>query len=243
MIPRQSLSSIVTLSLMLMISSSQAENVNRSNTLQSLKIQKQIFNVDREIIRLADTSDAAYVVADKAIIETYPVELPDEKLQSVFTNPLDKEVWTKLEAATWVLDGNVKAPRIVYTFSDPSCPYCNRFWDAARPWVDSGKVQLRHIVVGIIKADSLAKAAAIMEAPDRSEAFGENEKKARQGGIKPSTKISAPIHRILDANQRLMLSLGFRGTPGIIVKSHNGELKKYYGMPHDEILEEVLGPR
>src|SRR3546814_5178612 len=59
---------------------------------------------------------------------------------------------------------------------DANCPYCNAFWEAARPWVDSGKVQLRHILVGIIKDDSPAKAAAILGAPDRSAALLTNER-------------------------------------------------------------------
>ncbi len=31
------------------------------------------------------------------------------------------------------------------------------FWEQARPWVKAGKVQLRHIMVGIIREDSAAK--------------------------------------------------------------------------------------
>lgn len=76
------------------------------------------------------------------------------------------QVWAQLESATWVLDGKADAPRIVYTFSDANCPYCNHFWEAARPWVNSGKVQLRHLLVGIIREDSPAKAAAILGASD-----------------------------------------------------------------------------
>ncbi len=53
-------------------------------------------------------------------------------------------------------DGKDNAPKIIYMFSDPNCPYCNRFWQLARPWVDSGKVQIRHIMVGILSHDSPA---------------------------------------------------------------------------------------
>lgn len=32
-------------------------------------------------------------------------------------------VWKNLEKATWIQDGQKNAPRIVYVFSDPNCPY------------------------------------------------------------------------------------------------------------------------
>jgi hypothetical protein len=50
----------------------------------------------------------------------------------------------------------------VYVFTDPNCPYCNKFWADAQAWVDSGKVQLRHIMVGILTPTSADKAAALL---------------------------------------------------------------------------------
>lgn len=67
----------------------------------------------------------------------------------------------------WILDGKKEAPVIVYVFADPFCPYCKQFWQKARPWVDSGKVQLRTILVGVIKPESPATAAAILAAKIR----------------------------------------------------------------------------
>jgi thiol:disulfide interchange protein DsbG len=70
-----------------------------------------------------------------------------------------------MEKASWILDGKKEAPVIVYVF-DPFCPYCKQFWQQARPWVESGKVQLRTILVGVIKPESPATAAAILAAKD-----------------------------------------------------------------------------
>src|SRR3546814_10919624 len=72
-------------------------------------------------------------------------------LQSLVAKPISDQAWADLESATWVLDGKADAPRVIYTFNDANCPYCHLFWEAARPWVDAGKVQLRHLFVGIIK--------------------------------------------------------------------------------------------
>jgi thiol:disulfide interchange protein DsbG len=41
----------------------------------------------------------------------------------------------------------------------------------------------------------------------------------------------------------LMLSSGFRGTPGIVVRESDGSVKKFRGMPQGAQLAEVLGPR
>lgn len=50
--------------------------------------------------------------------------------------------------------------------SDPNCPYCYKFWQAARPWVESGKVQLRHIQVGVIREESRGQVATLLNSKD-----------------------------------------------------------------------------
>ncbi len=83
--------------------------------------------------------------------------LDEARVQELVAKPMGEAIWKQLDESTWVADGKARAPRVVYAFSDPNCPYCNRFWEAARPWVDAGKVQLRHIIVGVIRADSSTK--------------------------------------------------------------------------------------
>lgn len=153
----------------------------------------------------------------------------------------DDKVRSQLEATTWVRDGKAEAPRVIYTFTDPNCKYCHKFWEAARPWVDAGKVQLRHILVGVIRDDSATKAAAILQAPDRAAALLEHEKKAGQGGIAPAFSVRPDMRKALDDHHKLMLSLGFRGTPGIVVLQEAGSVKAYGGMPREAALPEVFG--
>lgn len=169
--------------------------------------------------------------------------LDEARVRELVAKPMSEAIWKQLDDSTWVADGKAQAPRVVYTFSDPNCPYCNRFWQAARPWVDAGKVQLRHIVVGVIRADSSTKAAAILGAPDRTAALLENERNFRQGGIKPAASVPAAIRDSLDNNQILMAELGFRGTPGILYKDEQGPVQRVNGMPRPDVLARVLGPR
>ena len=72
-------------------------------------------------------------------------------------------------AARWIADGRESAPRTVFT--DPNCPYCNKLWADARPCVDAGKRQLRHVMVGILTPTSAGKAAALLGAKDPAAAM------------------------------------------------------------------------
>lgn len=90
-----------------------------------------------------------------------------KSLEKLVSKPMTERVWTQLEQSTWIGDGKSNAPRTVYTFTDPNCPFCNKFWNDARPWIASGKVQLRYVMVAILGATSPGKAAALLAAKDR----------------------------------------------------------------------------
>ena len=90
--------------------------------------------------------------------------------------PTSERIWGQLAQATWLADGQAKAPRTVYVFTDPNCPYCNKFWSDARPWVDSGKVQLRHVIVGILTPTSPGKAAALLADKNPAQALDAYER-------------------------------------------------------------------
>jgi len=69
----------------------------------------------------------------------------------------------------------------------------------------------------------------------------EHEKKSAQGGIAPAFSVSPDVRKTLEAHRKLMMSLGFRGTPGIVVIDSQGGTKSYGGMPRDAALPEVFG--
>ena len=187
------------------------------------------------------TPDGAAIVGTRVDVEGRPAD--SAVLQDLVAKPMGKKAWSQLNESSWVLDGRAEAPRIIYTFSDANCPYCHKFWEASRPWVEAGKVQLRHILVGVIRDDSPAKAAAILRAPDPSAALQLNEQRFDDGGIKPASNVPDDVLEVLARNQMLMVSTGFRGTPGIVVREEDGTVKKFSGMPQGDQLIEVLGPR
>ncbi|CVI54369.1 thiol:disulfide interchange protein DsbG [Agrobacterium leguminum] len=188
------------------------------------------------------TPDNKHVVVG-TLVDATGRDMAAAQMKKVVEKPILEDGRNQLSQSTWVQDGKADAPRIVYTFTDPNCPYCNKFWQAARPWINSGKVQLRHIMVGVIRQDSPAKAAAILEARSPSEALKENELKHKDGGIAPLQSVKEQTTASLDRNANLMTELGFGGTPAIIFKKADGTIGTVAGMPQDSALEIILGPR
>jgi len=115
-------------------------------------------------------------------------DLSSAPLEQLVYAPMAKEVWAKMEKSSWIQDGDTNAPRTVYLFSDPNCPYCNMFWEQARPWVKAGKVQLRHIMVGIIRQDSPGKSAALLASPDPQKPCKNTKPPARAASCRRWTK-------------------------------------------------------
>jgi thiol:disulfide interchange protein DsbG len=162
-----------------------------------------------------------------------------------------------LQHAHWIADGRDDAPRKVYVFLDANCIYCAKFWADARPWVDSGKVQLRYLMVAVIAPTSAGKAATLLADPDpakrlaafeRSHAFG--VERMLQGGPHASmedanlvpTPVSDDVARFLQANQGFMTALGLRGTPGLAFRGLDGRLAAASGIPAAG-LEGIFGAR
>jgi thiol:disulfide interchange protein DsbG len=172
--------------------------------------------------------------------------------------PVPAAVWQQLEASHWIADGSPKAPRVVYVFTDANCPYCTKFWDDTRPWVDGGKVQLRHLLVGIIAPTSPGKAAALLAEPDPAAALANYERvqlgqatktiasgdpqPLRGGNLRPLQPIPSAIQAQIDANQALMKSLHIPGTPGVVWRDGQGMAHAVMGGREDNFAE-MLGPR
>jgi len=177
------------------------------------------------------------------LIDAQGDDVGAEPLRRLVSDPAARKLWSQLEASRTVADGDPDAARVIYTFTDPNCRYCNAFWQASRPWVESGKVQLRHLMVGIIRQDSPQKAAAILQADDPSAALSYNELHHADGGIPPAADLSPETQALLDENLGLMAKLGFQGTPGIVYKNADGQIQTHAGVPQGEELERVLGPK
>lgn len=181
-----------------------------------------------------------------------------DNLLAAVRKPMSDRDWQNLTRSTWIADGLDSAPRKIYVFMDANCPYCNKFWADARPWVDSGKVQLRHVVVALLAPSSLTKAATLLGSKDPAATLHSYEqahvtpnakalaagqpKLLDDSGLKPTEKVPADVRAKLEANVKLMASMGLQGVPAIVWRDANGVVQMHQGLL-DAKMAEVMGPR
>ncbi|HQT19504.1 MAG: thiol:disulfide interchange protein DsbG [Acidovorax sp. 17-64-282] len=210
-----------------------------------------------EPIALYLTPDGKHVIAG-TLFDASGKNLTEAGLEKVLAQPMTEAVWGKLEKSHWIADGREDAPRTVYVFTDPNCPYCNKLWADARPWVDTGKVQLRHVMVGILTPTSAGKAAALLGEKNPAAALdayerrhvASNAKTLASGrpkplgddSLKPLSVVPAGIADQLDANAALMASYGLRATPALVWKDAKGSVQMRQGAPESD-LAAIFGPR
>ncbi|TDF77387.1 thiol:disulfide interchange protein DsbG [Pseudomonas sp. H9] len=188
------------------------------------------------------TPDGKHVLVG-SLFDEKGEDLSEAPLQKLVYAPMSKEVWAKMEKTAWIADGKADAPRVVYLFSDPNCPYCNMFWQQARPWVESGKVQLRHIMVGIIREDSPGKSAALLASKDPVQALMKHESAGKASTLKALDKIPEAVQAKLDSNLALMEELGLSATPAIFYLDEQQQLQTQQGAPRPDMLGKILGKR
>lgn len=170
-------------------------------------------------------------------------DLTSAAMTEVEAGPFTEAQWKELESASWVVEGNPQAKRIVYVFVDTRCPYCHHFWQQSQPFLKDGQVQIRDILVGVIAPESLPEAAAILAAKDPTGAWNRNEANFGSNPAPANDPSAAAVAKIR-ANTTLMQKLRFMGTPSLIWKGADGRIHTLQGMPRDaDMLAAVLGAR
>ncbi len=169
--------------------------------------------------------------------------LSDEQVEKWVYAPMAKEMWQKLEKNHWIAAGKADAPHIVYAFADPYCPYCTQFWQKAQPWLKSGKVQLRVLMVGMLRPDSAQKAAAIMMAKDPAKTLADYENSLGKMALNAPATVTPQVTEALKNNLALMDELGGSATPSIYYLNKEGRLQQHQGLPDDETLLAIMGDK
>lgn len=186
------------------------------------------------------TSDKKYVVIGP-MLDASGQNLTDEKVQELVTGPANAKAWPLLEESNWAREGDANAETIIYTFTDPNCPYCHKFHEAAKPWIDAGKVQLRHVMVGILRADSSPKAATILGSKNPDKAISSHNEKFGSGGIVVDEKTASKARDKVTANNDLMRKLGLSATPSTFYKDADGKVAMKQGLPRPEEIATIMG--
>lgn len=245
-----------TLSLALLVSASVlAEEVKLPAPITAL--QKQGFELKGEfkgpgdmpgyVMQIQGQGTTVFLTPDKQhaimgnLVDATGKNLSDEQVEKWVYAPMAKEMWQKLEKNHWIAAGKADAPHVVYTFADPYCPYCTQFWENAQPWLKSGKVQLRVLMVGMLRPDSGQKAAAIMMAKDPAKTLAEYENSKGKMELTIPATIKPEITKALEDNLALMDTLGGTATPSIYYLNKDGRLQQHQGLPDEETMQAIMG--
>lgn len=169
--------------------------------------------------------------------------LSEKMIQKELYGPQGRALWQEMEKADWILDGSKDAPRIIYVFADPFCPYCKQFWQQARPWVEAGKVQLRTLMVGVIKPESPATAAAILTSADPAKTWHDFEQSGGKLKLDVPTAVPPAQMAVLRDNEKLMDTLGANATPAIYYLNEAQMLQQVVGLPEAENLKAMMGEK
>ena len=169
--------------------------------------------------------------------------LSEQMIQQELYGPQGRALWQQMEKSTWLLDGKKDAPRVVYVFADPFCPYCRQFWKMARPWVESGKVQLRSVLLGVIKPESPAAAAANLASDDMAKAWHEYEQSGGKNAPKAPASVAPAQMKVLNDNEKLMDALGASATPALYYLNDQQMLQQVAGLPDAENLQAMMGDK
>lgn len=167
--------------------------------------------------------------------------LSEQVIQKEIYGPAGQALWQQMEKAHWLRDGKEDAPRVLYVFADPFCPYCKQFWQQARPFVESGKVQLRTLLVGVIKPESPATAAAILTASDPAKTWHDYEQSGGKLALTVPPSVQPAQQAILNENQQLMDALGANATPAIYYLNSDKQLQQVVGLPDAQQLQAMMG--
>lgn len=191
------------------------------------------------------TPDGKTLLVGELIDNDSGTSLSDQYYAKYVPQPDPEALYGRLERSKFIAEGTLKSPKsVIYVLFDPNCPFCHLAWKALQPYERAG-LQVRWIPVAYLMASSPGKAAAIMEAKDRSAALRENEENydlsRHQGGIEALASPSASTLRQLRANGELMRAFGANGTPTLVRKDAQGKIRVNVGMPRLSRLAGITG--
>ena len=136
----------------------------------------------------------------------------------------------------WLVEEGAPTAPLIYAYADPNCIYCNKLWNDIRPYVQSGKVRVRWVLLAFLKTTSKGRAAAILSAHDRAAALAQDElkfdKDREEGGIPELRPVPPDVDNVLKIHTDQMNEAGGMGTPTLIFHGQNG-WSISYGAPKD----------
>jgi thiol:disulfide interchange protein DsbG len=128
---------------------------------------------------------------------------------------------------------------VLTAFIDANCSYCHLLYQQLTPYVSDRRIRVRFVMVGVIKADSVDRAIAILSFSSPLAALKRDQDDfnaaAEEGGF-PATGISRSPAAVaaVTANNALMSKAGIDGTPAFLYCSKSsGDVQQIVGLPRE----------
>lgn len=171
------------------------------------------------------------------VINKEGVNLTEQDTEKYVKKYTALKMQDNLAETTPIKEGSDDAPYKLIVVADPNCSACHYAYNAMKPFIDKGELQVNWILVYFVRPDSEAKSAAIMSSKNPGEAMAKNEAgfdlKTEEGGIAPMTNIPKLLKDELAGNMKFMQDTGINSTPTLIYYTSTGELKFIAGAPSD----------
>ncbi|MBN2690759.1 MAG: thioredoxin fold domain-containing protein [Burkholderiaceae bacterium] len=129
--------------------------------------------------------------------------------------------------------------RTLVAFFDPNCPYCRQLFQDLQPFIGEDGLGVRWVPVAILAPSSLGKAAAILQAGDRLQAFLAMENHGLNPNLPaPATlstgQISAQTRQALKTNDAVLKRAGvYYSVPLVVYRDRAGAPQLLLGVPRD----------
>lgn len=201
-------------------------------------LQGYALSYDNESMAAYISSSSDYAVIG-TLIDPQGNAVMESQLQALVLEPMLEATWSAFENTRFISEGNDDASHVVYTLTEPNCPYCNALWKNSRPLIEQGVLQLRHVLVGVLSEDSLRKAAAILESDNQAKALETHELEFRNGGIRP-VEPSEESRTLLRRHAQLMREAGATGTPTSYYRNEAGKVQRINGAVSTDQLRAIL---
>ncbi len=122
----------------------------------------------------------------------------------------------------------------LFVFVDPNCPFCHTLFEQLQPLIGPHDLTVHWVVVGILRATSAGKAAAILGARDPLAALMRSEKGFRRGGgggaIRP-VPVRGSAAAALAANDHVLAMTGPELVPTLVYRNAAGQVIVHQGVP------------
>jgi len=158
--------------------------------------------------------------------EIQPAPTPPQAVVPAADSPSER-LLASMQTAPGIVWGNPSAP-MFSAFIDPNCVHCQQFLREAEPFVTSGRVSVRMVLVAF--DDKSAQQAAFLLAS----ADGADRMVRYAKGDATSIPVTGNADTtVLAKNTELMNTWNLRGTPHILYRGPDGKIRLIRGRPFD----------